>query len=116
MSKLGKRIKPWLLSLGLVSLVGCEYLPHAAKVDLPQREVAQVVKQAKYADDAILRAFDAHNFVAIGDYHWNDAFIRYATELVSKPEFSEQVNHVVVEFGNAKYQSVLDDYLAGGGQ
>ena len=114
MRKLSRKIKPWLLSVGLVSLVGCEYLPHSAKVDLPPREVAQVVTQAKSADDAILRAFDTHNFVAIGDYHWNDAFIRYATELVSKPEFSEQVNHIVVEFGNAKYQSILDDYLAGG--
>ncbi|MDV6253046.1 hypothetical protein [Vibrio sp. EA2] len=114
MSKLGQRIKPWLLSLGLVSLAGCEYLPHYAKVDLPQQEVAQVVEQAKLADDVIMQAFEKHNLVAIGDYHWNDAFVRYATELVSKPEFSEQVNHIVVEFGNAKYQSVLDDYLVGG--
>ncbi len=113
MSKSGRKIKPWLLSVGLLSLVGCEYLPHSAKVELSQQEVTQVVGQAKFADDAILQAFEKHNFVAIGDYHWNDAFVRYATELVSKPEFSDRVNHVVVEFGNAKYQSVLDDYLLG---
>lgn len=114
MSKLGRKIKPWLFGVGLVSLAGCEYFPHYAKVDLPQQKVAQVVEQAKFADDAIMQAFATHNLVAIGDYHWNDAFVRYATKLVSKPEFSEQVNHIVVEFGNAKYQSVLDDYLAGG--
>ncbi|BDR14163.1 hypothetical protein [Vibrio sp. STUT-A11] len=113
MSKVGRKVKPWLLSLGLVSLAGCEYLPHYAKVDLAQQQVVQVVEQAKVADDVIMQAFETHHLVAIGDYHWNEAFIRYATKLVSKPAFSEQVNHVVVEFGNAKYQSVLDDYLAG---
>ncbi len=114
MSQLGKKIKPWLLAAGVLSVFGCEYLPHNAKVELSEQEVAHVVEQAKFADDAIMQAFAKHNFVAIGDYHWNDAFVRYATELVVKPEFSQQVNHVVVEFGNAKYQSVLDDYLSGG--
>lgn len=114
MSKLGQKLQPWLLSAGLVGLAGCEYLPHSAKVELSIQEVAQVVEQAEFADDAIMQAFEKHNFVAIGDYHWNDAFVRYATELVIKPEFSERVNHVVVEFGNAKYQSFLDDYLSGG--
>ncbi|CAE6892515.1 hypothetical protein [Vibrio sp. B1FLJ16] len=113
MSKLGQKLKPWLLSAGLLGLAACEYLPHSAKVELSKQEVAQVVEQAKFADDAIMQAFEKHNFVAIGDYHWNDAFVRYATELVVKPEFSQQVNHVVVEFGNAKFQTVLDDYLSG---
>ncbi len=114
MCTLGRKTKPWLLSAGLLTLAGCEYLPHNAKVELSKQEVAQVVEQAKFADDAIMQAFEKHNFVAIGDYHWNDAFVRYASELVVKPEFSERVNHIVVEFGNAKYQSVLDDYLLGG--
>ncbi|WP_208445655.1 hypothetical protein [Vibrio sp. B1ASS3] len=114
MNKLGWKIKPLLLAVGLVGMAGCEYLPHFAEVDLPEQKIEQVVAQAKPADAAILDAFKQHNFVGIGDYHWNDAFLRYATELVSSEAFSDQVTHIVVEFGNAKYQSVLDEYLAGG--
>ncbi|WP_199449819.1 hypothetical protein [Vibrio harveyi] len=113
-NKLGWKIKPWLLTLGLIGLAGCEYLPHYAEVDLSEQKIEQVVEQAKSADAAILNAFKQHNFVGIGDYHWNDAFLRYATDLVSTPAFSDQVTHIVVEFGNAKYQPVLDNYLAGG--
>lgn len=114
MNKLVWKIKPLLLAVGLVGMAGCEYLPHFAEVDLPEQKIEQVVAHAKPADTAILDAFKQHNFVGIGDYHWNDAFLRYATELVSSEAFSDQVTHIVVEFGNAKYQSVLDEYLAGG--
>ncbi len=113
-NKLGWKIKLSLLMIGLVGLVGCEYFPHHAKVDLSEKKIEQVVEQAKPADTAILKAFEQHNFVGIGDYHWNDAFLRYATELISTSVFSDQVRHVVVEFGNSKYQPVLDKYLAGG--
>lgn len=114
MNKFGWKIKPWLLAVGLVGMVGCEYLPHSAEVDLPKQKIEQVVKQAQPANAAILKAFEQHNFVGIGDYHWNDAFLNYATELVKTEAFSDQVTHIVVEFGNAKYQPVLDEYLAGG--
>ncbi|MHC0045842.1 hypothetical protein ACGDLY_021430 [Vibrio campbellii] len=114
MNKFGWKIKPWLLAVGLVGMVGCEYLPHSAEVDLPKQKIEQVVKQAQPANAAILKAFEQHNFVGIGDYHWNDAFLNYATELVTTEAFSDQVTHIVVEFGNAKYQPVLDEYLAGG--
>ncbi|PAW10576.1 hypothetical protein B6K85_10810 [Vibrio sp. V1B] len=113
MKILGWKIKPLILVLGLAGISGCEYLPHFAKVDLPEQKIEQVVEQAKPADAAILKAFEQHSFVGIGDYHWNDAFLRYATELVSTDAFSDQVTHIVVEFGNAKYQPVLDKYLAG---
>lgn len=117
-NKLGWKIKPALLAkalvvIGLVSVTGCEYLPHFAKVDLSEQKIEQVVEQAKPADMAIMQAFEQHNFVGIGDYHWNDAFLRYATQLVTTEAFSDHVNHIVVEFGNAKYQPVLDAYLVG---
>lgn len=92
---------------------GCVYLPHSAQVDLQPQQVGLVVLAAQPAEKRIMQAFDEHNFVALGDYHWNEAFIRYAITLISTPEFSEKVQHIVVEFGNAKYQSVLNDYLAG---
>ncbi len=71
------------------------------EVDLPKQKIEQVVKQAQPANAAILKAFEQHNFVGIGDYHWNDAFLNYATELVTTEAFSDHVTHIVVEFGNA---------------
>jgi len=34
-------------------------------------------------------------------------------QLVAAPGFAERVNDIVVEFGNARYQNVVDRYIAG---
>ncbi len=94
-------------------LSGCEYLPHSAKVDLNDEQLKKLSHQAKHADEAILAAFDKHDLVAVGDYHWNDDFLLYLTSLIKSDRFNDKVQHIIVEFGNAKYQSTLNRYLAG---
>lgn len=97
----------------LGGLTGCEYLPHEANVTLSPAAIQTVVEQSRPANTAIMQAFEQHDLVAIGDYHWNDAFIDYAMTLIQSPAFSEQVQHIVVEFGNGQYQSLINDYVAG---
>ncbi len=94
-------------------LQGCEYLPHSAKVDLTPEQIEKVIDKAQPANSAIMRAFATHQVVGLGDYHWNDAFIFQAIELIRDPEFAKEVQHVVVEFGNAKHQELLNQYLRG---
>jgi uncharacterized iron-regulated protein len=93
-----------------VLLNGCEYLPHSAKVDLNDEQLKQISHQA---DRAIITAFDKYDLVAVGDYHWNDDFLLYLTSLIKSDSFNDKVQHFIVEFGNAKYQTTLNKYLAG---
>ncbi|PAJ75449.1 hypothetical protein CJF42_04740 [Pseudoalteromonas sp. NBT06-2] len=108
-----KRFSLKLILMGMVILNGCEYMPHNAKFDLDNKQLKRLIQQAKQADKAILNAFENHDLVAVGDYHWNEAFLVYLTDLVRSDSFSEKVQHIIVEFGNAKHQSVLNRYLLG---
>jgi len=108
-----KRFSLKLILMSVVVINGCEYLPHNAKVDLNGDQLSKLTQQAKQADEAILNAFENHDLVAVGDYHWNEAFLVYLTDLVKSESFSEKVQHIIVEFGNAKHQSVLNRYLKG---
>ncbi len=66
------------------------------------------------AIDAILAAFDAHPIVALGMSHRQQDEADFALRLVRDPRFAAHVHVVVVEAGNARYQSDLDRYIAGG--
>ena len=62
---------------------------------------------------ALLDAFATHQIVALGQVHdlrQEDAFI---LDLLHHPRFAETVDGIVVEFGNARYQSRVDRYIAG---
>jgi hypothetical protein len=64
---------------------------------------------------AIIAAFRTHSIVALsdgaahGDVQWHD-FLR---RLVRDPRFSDTVNDIVVQFGNSRYQEVLDRFIVG---
>lgn len=62
---------------------------------------------------ALLRAFDQHPIVAIGEQHRDQGLHDFVVSLVSAPGFTEHVQDVVVEFGAARHQSVADRYVAG---
>lgn len=103
-----------LISLLVVLvLCGCDYLPHTAKIDLTDSEIANVVAKAKPTEQVILDAFKTHDFVAMGDYHWTPAIMQAITNLVLNPDFNKEVRHVVVEFGNSRHQTLLNSYLSG---
>src|SRR3954464_15976843 len=62
---------------------------------------------------ALLDAFAPHQIVALGQVHdlrQEDDFI---LDLLHQPRFADTVDSVVVEFGNARYQSRVDRYIAG---
>ena len=68
----------------------------------------------KPAMAAVLDKLDDHQIVAIGDAHFYSEVMSFITDLVTQPEFSQQVRHIIVEFGNAQHQALLDNYLMGG--
>ena len=63
---------------------------------------------------AILKAFRSHDIVALdeGD-HGNEQGHAFRLSLVRHPEFAATVNDIVVEFGNALYQDVIDRFVRG---
>ncbi len=62
----------------------------------------------------LIRAFDRADIVALGEAHRRkqDSDLRIA--LIRHPEFARRVQSIVVEFGNARYQPILDSYIRGG--
>src|SRR5689334_1777108 len=65
------------------------------------------------AIDGILHAFHNHPLVGIGDDHNSAQEEDFYAALVRDPRFSTEVGNVVVEFGGAANQDILDGYLNG---
>jgi hypothetical protein len=61
----------------------------------------------------VLDAIDTHQIVLLGESHRSPLFHQFLRKLVQTPEFARRVNDIVVEFGNARYQPILDRYIAG---
>ena len=63
---------------------------------------------------AVLDLFDQYSIVALSEGpHNNQKGHEFRMALVRNPRFGKLVNDVVVEFGNARYQPVMDRYTAG---
>ena len=63
---------------------------------------------------AILDAFHSYQIVALGEgNHNNEQAHRFRLSLVRNPRFTATVNDIVVEFGNARYQDVMDRFVRG---
>jgi len=63
--------------------------------------------------EAILRTFDKYPVVALAEAHRLQEEHDLITALIQHRNFPEKVNDIVVEFGNALYQDILDRYIAG---
>jgi hypothetical protein len=63
---------------------------------------------------AILDAFGQHSIVALGEVHGNEQSHAVRLALLRTPRFPSLVNDIVVEFGNAKFQPLMDRFIAGG--
>lgn len=62
----------------------------------------------------ILDAFKAHRVVALGEGdHGNEQGHRFRLALIRDPRFSSVVTDVVVEFGNALHQSLMNRFISG---
>jgi hypothetical protein len=63
---------------------------------------------------AILDAFKTHNVVALDEgSHGNEQGHAFRLALLRHPRFPDTVNDIVVEFGNALYQDVMDRFVRG---
>ena len=62
---------------------------------------------------AILDAFDHHDVVAVGDPHGNEQAHAFRLALIRDPRFAAAVDDIVMEWGNALYQDVMDRFVGG---
>jgi hypothetical protein len=63
----------------------------------------------------VLNAFRTHPLVALGEgQHWNLQGHACRMSLIRDPRLANTIDDVVVEFGDARYQKVIDRYVAGG--
>ncbi|MBY0495565.1 MAG: hypothetical protein K2Y23_15245 [Cyanobacteria bacterium] len=63
----------------------------------------------------ILDAFQSHQIVALGEgLHGNTQSHAFRLTLVRDPRFVALVNDIVVEFGSARHQAVMDRFTGGG--
>jgi hypothetical protein len=63
---------------------------------------------------AILDAFGSHSIVALGEgEHNNEQGHSFRVSLIRHPRFARTVNDIVVEFGSARYQTLMDRYIRG---
>ena len=62
---------------------------------------------------AIIEAFTRYRLVAIGEAHRNQQVHDFIVALLNDSAFLPEGGDVVVEFGNARYQSVIDRYVSG---
>ncbi|MFI7416596.1 hypothetical protein [Nonomuraea sp. NPDC049684] len=62
----------------------------------------------------VLAGFDHHRLVAIGEAHGQQEHGDALQLLLADPRLPEVVDDVVVEFGNARHQPVVDRFVAGG--
>src|SRR5258708_4822250 len=63
--------------------------------------------------NGIVKLFDTYRIVMLGEIHECRQQYDLLRQLVAAPGFAERVNDIVVEFGNARYQNVVDRYIAG---
>jgi hypothetical protein len=61
----------------------------------------------------LLDLFAAHPLVALGEWHGSQDEADFVTALLHHPAFPATVRVIVVEFGNARHQAVVDRFLAG---
>jgi hypothetical protein len=65
------------------------------------------------AVEELIKVFDRFPLVALGEVHRSQTEHDLIISLIKHPDFVNKVNDIVVEFGNAKYQPIMDRYLAG---
>ena len=63
--------------------------------------------------EGVIGALRANQLVAISDPHGSGASQTFIRRLIADPRFADFVDDIVVEIGNARYQSLVDDYVNG---
>jgi hypothetical protein len=82
---------------------------------IPAHGQAPALDQAKIgaALDGIFAAFSTHSLVGLGDRHGLTQIIAFYEAIIRDPRFARDVRNVVVEWGGAAHQDVIDRYVNG---
>ncbi len=72
--------------------------------------ITPVVKRAL---EGVFDAFKTHSIVALGDDHGLTQEVDFYISLVRDPRFAQEVDNIVVEFGDAAQQGTIDRYVNG---
>jgi hypothetical protein len=99
-----------LTTLGVLLVLNMNNQPSA-----DFRSSLQSLDEPKPIDafEGIVKAFDKFPIVALAEAHRLQEEADFIAQLIRRPDFSAKVNMIVVEFGNALYQDVIDRYIAG---
>ena len=65
------------------------------------------------AVDGLMRAFRSHRIVVFNEFHDSEAQHAFLRSLIRDPRFTAVVDDLVIEFGNALYQDVVDRWARG---
>lgn len=90
-----------------VALVATVTLPTATQSPPPR--AAQPIEPI----GAIVDAFRSHSVVALGEDHGSEQGHAFRLRLLRDSRFATAVNDIVVEFGNARYQELMDRFVKG---
>src|SRR6266496_4010649 len=85
----------------------------ALLVALASLSPAQGNLRPENATAAVLKAFETHDIVMLGEIHNNKQEYEWLDALVANPAFADRVDDIVVELGNSLYQKSVDRYVAG---
>ena len=64
--------------------------------------------------EGVIGSLRAHQIVALSDPHGSATAQAFIRQLIGDPRFADLVDDIVLEVGNARYQSLVDDYVNGG--
>ena len=78
-------------------------------------QTSQTVRRAVPVEPiaAILDAFETYDLVALDHRHSDERAHAFGVSLIRDPRFISRVNDIVVEWGSALYQDVMDRYVNG---
>ncbi len=97
------------LHLAMVCAAGCVVLAGSSAAPVvPPGDIAFLPAPAY-----IVRAFQTYPLVALSEMHGNAESKALFAAVVRDSTFQALVSDIVVEFGNARFQDVVDRYVAG---
>ena len=104
-----RAVSSLVLMLAVATSAAFDRRPSQTPATPPERPIKPVEPV-----EAILAAFDAHDIVALDEgRHGNEQGHQLRLRLIRHAAFAGRVNDLVVEFGNARYQPLMDRYIRG---
>jgi hypothetical protein len=86
---------------------------HVSHTVSEHRPIPPGQPQLEDASSAMIRLFQTHDIVMFGEVHDSEQEYEWLCKLVKTPGFADQVNDIVLEFGNVIYQKTVDRYITG---